>query len=284
LHTILTAYGKFEEAQGIVQDCEAMIERDGALYLTANFQAFTTRVQIKVGDVHAAKNWLLAYEKDSQGDLAFYKLYRHLTTVRALMLTREFNVPLLLLKKLEDLCILYRRPLDTIEVHLLYALTHWKRPRGSEKDAFVYLEKAIIAARPYQYTQIFADEGADILPMLEKLRKRVVQQDYTGDITFREIEPLYIGAKAIAQQRERIMPQPDAGTIDDFTVRQMKVMEYLVQGLTRPEIAWQMDVSEDGVRSHIRAIYKKLGVGTKIEALLKIKQLNLFTSSHSKRL
>ena len=279
LHATHTAHGRFDEAQGIIQDCEAMIERDCALYLTANFQAFITRGQDKIGDVQAARNWVLAYDKDSQGHLAFYKLYRHFTTVRAHMLTREFNVALLILKKLEDLCVLYRRPLDTIEVYLLYALAHWKRPRGAEKDAFDYLEKAITAARPYQYTQIFADEGANILPMLEKLRKRVVQQGYTGDITIREIEPIYIGAKVVALQRESLMYQPNAGAIDDFTVRQIKVMEYLAQGLTRPEIASQMDVSEDGVRSHIRAIYKKLGVGTKTEALLKIKQLKIFADS-----
>lgn len=55
----------------------------------------------------------------------------------------------------------------------------------------------------------------------------------------------------------------------NFTPRQLNVMNGLVDGLSYKEIATQMDVSIDTIRSHIKRIYQILHVNNKAAAVAK---------------
>lgn len=53
--------------------------------------------------------------------------------------------------------------------------------------------------------------------------------------------------------------------VDRLTPRQVEVATLLVEGATKADIAEVLDVSENTVKSTVRAIYKKLGVTSKTE-------------------
>lgn len=54
-----------------------------------------------------------------------------------------------------------------------------------------------------------------------------------------------------------------------LTEREMRVLDLLAKGLLYKEIATQLDVQIDTVRNHIRAIYEKLHVHSRTEAVVK---------------
>lgn len=51
------------------------------------------------------------------------------------------------------------------------------------------------------------------------------------------------------------------------TAREHELIEHLVLGATARELATQFDVSFHTVRTHIRNIYRKLGVSNRLELL-----------------
>ena len=55
----------------------------------------------------------------------------------------------------------------------------------------------------------------------------------------------------------------------DLTHRELEILKELAQGLTYQEIAEALFISENTVRTHIRHVYKKLGVGNRTSALNK---------------
>lgn len=63
--------------------------------------------------------------------------------------------------------------------------------------------------------------------------------------------------------------QPPGDGLDALSDRERQVLEQLAQGSMYKEIASQLNISIDTVRSHVRKIYEKLHVRSKTEAVLK---------------
>jgi DNA-binding NarL/FixJ family response regulator len=61
-------------------------------------------------------------------------------------------------------------------------------------------------------------------------------------------------------------PRPESGR-DSLTEREREVMSSISRGRSNRDIAEQLVISEKTVKNHIRAIYDKLGVGSRAEAM-----------------
>ncbi len=55
-------------------------------------------------------------------------------------------------------------------------------------------------------------------------------------------------------------------TTPDLSLREWEVLELAAQGLTNPQIAENLSVSENTVKFHLQNIFQKLGVGNRTEA------------------
>lgn len=64
---------------------------------------------------------------------------------------------------------------------------------------------------------------------------------------------------------------PDEG-MEELTKREKEILHYLEDGLRYKEIAAKLNLSVETVRTHIRNIYVKLQVQSKIEALNKVRK------------
>jgi DNA-binding NarL/FixJ family response regulator len=81
--------------------------------------------------------------------------------------------------------------------------------------------------------------------------------------------PLSAGvARAVIDIVRQVESAPRAGAADvGFTPREREVLAGLVQGMSYKAVAGRLDISIDTVRSHIRAIYRKLQVNNVAEAV-----------------
>ncbi|HEX9359279.1 MAG TPA: LuxR C-terminal-related transcriptional regulator, partial [Streptosporangiaceae bacterium] len=57
------------------------------------------------------------------------------------------------------------------------------------------------------------------------------------------------------------------------------VMRYLPTNLTGPEIARELSISRNTIKTHIRNLYAKLGVHTRTEAVTRARTLGLLAPS-----
>jgi LuxR family maltose regulon positive regulatory protein len=248
-----------------------MIEQNKAYYLNHNMHAYLFRLKLNDGDKNAAKEWLKNYGDDN---FAFYKIYRHFTSVRAHIVLGDYTNAILILQKLLNLSERYKRPLDVIETLILLSIAHWKTGRSGSSAAMEYLERAVTIAHEYNFTQIFANEGNELTNMLYKLQKRSVQKNYTT-LPSGYVKTLHIAAIAMSKHSKGLT----GGRIPEnlsFTDKQKTVMRLLCEGNSRNEIASKMNLKPYTVKSHLELIYKKLDVANSVDAVLKIKELNFF--------
>ncbi|MCL2078901.1 MAG: LuxR C-terminal-related transcriptional regulator [Oscillospiraceae bacterium] len=262
------------DATRVPATVDALIEQHGAYFLKANLRAFHTRLKLSAGSVETAREWLLKNDEPDHQNPTFYKFYRHFTTVRALIVTGDYHRSIMLSLKLLALAKNYRRTIDVIEAHILLAIAHHKLPRGGTDAAFSHLIQAMRTAHVHGYTQIFISEGADLLTMLHKLMKQSVQADFDGGIPASFIKSLYIASCAAAKGSKGMAAERTSETLN-FTKRQQAVMRLMREGHSRNEIARIMDISPDGVKSHMKLIFRKLDVASSAEAAVKIVELGL---------
>jgi DNA-binding CsgD family transcriptional regulator len=67
------------------------------------------------------------------------------------------------------------------------------------------------------------------------------------------------------------------GEAPQLTARETEVLRLLAQGLGNKQIAWELEVSEHTVKFHTSAIYLKLGVANRTEALRRGVELGLLS-------
>ena len=68
----------------------------------------------------------------------------------------------------------------------------------------------------------------------------------------------------------RLMTRNEPATLpDDLTERQVRVLRLLRGSMTLTEIATELSLSPNTVKTHTQAIYRKLGVSTREDAVVR---------------
>ncbi len=60
-----------------------------------------------------------------------------------------------------------------------------------------------------------------------------------------------------------------------LTPQQLKVLEMINSGLRNKQIAWELQVSEATIKAHLTAIFRKLGVNNRTQAVIVLQQAEL---------
>jgi LuxR family transcriptional regulator, maltose regulon positive regulatory protein len=81
-------------------------------------------------------------------------------------------------------------------------------------------------------------------------------------------------------------PQPGRLTVtlrDELSEAELRVLRYLPSNLSAPEIAAELFVSTNTVRTHLRHIYAKLDAHSRSEAVARARELGLLAQSPATR-
>lgn len=81
-------------------------------------------------------------------------------------------------------------------------------------------------------------------------------------------------ARLAAAKRAAGIARATAG--EELSERELTVLRYLSGGLSEREIAHELYLSFNTVHSHVKSVYRKLGVSSRAEALARARDERLF--------
>ena len=156
-----------------------------------------------------------------------------------------------------------------IEILVLQALAH--DVQDDTSSALVSLERALILAEPEGHVRIFVDEGTPMAQLLLEAAAGGIMPDYTGKLlaAFEAGEQMSKG-----KSRFPTSPSPQPPT-EPLSQRELEVLRLLKTELSGPEIARELMVSPNTMRTHTKNIYSKLGVHNRRAAVRRAEELNL---------
>ncbi len=155
-----------------------------------------------------------------------------------------------------------------IQLQLLAALAQQRlgRPAAAHRA----LGHAIALAAPGGYVRMFLDEGPSLRALLGAHRREADERPAPGSEAQAFVERL-LRAAGTAAVAPALPGPPTAMPLEPLTRREAKVLEMLADYLSNEQIAERMFVSENTVKYHLKNVYSKLGVKTRLEAIRFVK-------------
>ncbi|MCL2222601.1 MAG: LuxR C-terminal-related transcriptional regulator [Oscillospiraceae bacterium] len=256
LAEVLYEMGAVNDAGKIMKQTEHYI-KDKARFLYPNFKALQTKLAVRAGDVEAAQEWLTVFAC-RLSRLPLHQMCQHFTTLRCFIAVGDFPAAVKFGERLLTLAREYNRPLDQIESSILTAIALQKKD-GTGKQ----LEQAVAIAEPYGFTQMFINEGKEILPLLWEVHKE------------KEKPLARFSQRLIDEICEKNNLKSTEETAPKLSKQQLTMLSHLSKGMTYSEIAETVGLGRGTVKSHILLVYKRLGVQRAQEAIIKAKMLGL---------
>ena len=154
-------------------------------------------------------------------------------------------------------------PSSAIELRALGAVA--MHQRGDDQTALRLVEEALAVAEPEGFVSPFLAVGAPLRELLaRRIRAGTAHRALAGELG----EAMAPGSDANLQQRSALVLEP-------LSDREAVVLRYLPTGLSKAEIAAEMFVSVNTVKTHMKNIYRKLDVTDRGQAVRRARTLHL---------
>ena len=260
-------HGKEDMAAHILDSFEKKVEEEEAVQLLPNLRALRCRMALYSGEKGVVDAWMKGAPNEDQ-EFFILDRYRYLTKVRCYLQSGEYLRAHMLLEKLLDYARVYSRTYIQMEAGLLAAIVKYRMGR---KDWRRDMDALLPEICRYRFVRILSEEGAALLPLLERGHREWGREDALNKVWFK---------KVLEETRQMALRYPmylksQTAQVLDFSEHALAVLRLQGKGLSVNEIAQQLSLSVETVRYHNKQNYKKLGVSGKAEAVLAARNLKL---------
>lgn len=255
---------RIREARGDVGGALELVAEAKHFYFTdfspdvRPVSAVQARLLLKAGRLDDALRWAEQSGLALSDEPTYINEFSHITLARVVAADRSpgglgsFLQRLLVSAETGD------RTANVIEILVVLALV-----QHDEKDidnAVAALVRALVLAQPQRFTRVFLDEGDRILPLLRLVSAREDSPPYAHQVL------------AAMNEVGQVLTQD---LVDPLTERELEVLRLLGTEMSGPDIARELYVSLNTMRSHTKSIYTKLGVGNRRAAVRRATELDL---------
>jgi len=151
---------------------------------------------------------------------------------------------------------------DRLEALLLRALAH--EAQGRRLDSLQAIERALELGYPEGVTRLFLDEGEPAAHLLYRAAENGIYPEYVGRLLV-----------AFCEENPGVAVSPQGDLVEPLTRRELEVLGLLADGLTNREVADVLVIAVPTVKTHVRNIYRKLGVSKRLQAVHRARTLGL---------
>ena len=236
-------------------------------YVVSMSNALCARLSTALGDLEWPRAW--SQQRNLHLDESFSFLFVHecLGHAELFIAGKEFTAALQLLDTLHARC--SKRQL--IEITFIIDLLRCVAlvGAGKKKTADALFENLFTYAVNEGYVMPLVGFAKD-LPALFLAQAKKIQPQHLTSPTHSNI----LKACGMAQDHA----SPSISMENELTRREEEILHLLAEGFKYSEIADQSYISIDTVRTHIKHVYAKLGVNTKVAAIKKAQHYGILTS------
>jgi LuxR family maltose regulon positive regulatory protein len=249
---LCSARGETQKALEALTECEALVH--SAQFLR-EIRACQARIELAAGNQSPVEHWSATYMQHNE-ELPFMRREEEaLLFIRFQLAQEQGDRAISLLAPWKAAAQTQGRGHSLLEILILEALAHFKRKDFSQ--ATNTLKEALTLALPEDYQRLFLDEGK----VMETLLKTVLPGIREAGLV------AYARKLLLAFTREQGQEESAQQSLfEQLSPQELRVLRLLAQRRSNPEIARELVVSLNTIKTQIRSIYRKLGVNTRQEA------------------
>ena len=139
---------------------------------------------------------------------------------------------------------------------------------GESKASQADYARALELAKPEGFTSVFVEQGSPVVETLARLARQGELQAASAET----IERILASAAALRAPEQTLEESP---LVEPLSQREVEVLCLMADGLKYKEIADRLYISVNTVRYHVKAIYGKLAVNNRTQAVEMARQLQI---------
>lgn len=269
---VALAEGDAPQAGRALAEASQVVARGAvARLLQSQTEAVRVRYWLAVEDMDAARQWAEA-RAPLAGRLAEMLEPEQLALARAWVAAGESGRALPLLSTLEAAARATGGTSTLVETLALRALA--ETASGAALEA---LQAAVTLGEPEGFARVFLDLGEPMRLLLRDLARSPLSKNAPARL--RSYVERLLGAfplpAPVAGAQPAAAPPGLAQIVEPLTGRELEILRALAEGLTNPQIGARLYVSTGTVKAHTAAIFRKLAVANRAEAVARAKDLRL---------
>ena len=269
LARVLHARGETVQAQHLLQELIVLTQERRWPYLHREILAEQARLQLSVADLPAVQRWSTTITQLGEDFRLVQQEREALIVARLLIAQGEAEASLRLLDSWREDAHAQRRGRSELEILILKSLAHFTllankdHTNNHPSQAKQTLISALTLAQPEGYQRLFLDEGQPMATALRAILPDVKE------------EPLATYLRTLLSafnrpQSEQAVSAPSSPTpvlpFEPLSPQELRVLRLLAAGRSNPEIAQELIVSINTVKTQVQSIYRKLNVNSRWEA------------------
>jgi LuxR family maltose regulon positive regulatory protein len=262
LARITHARGQTTPAQEVLRALAARTQRP---LLLQEILLWQTRLALASGDVETARHWAEAHSQ--RLDVPHVQQEQAaLLLARVQLIDQKPDAAVQLLEPWRVDAHQNWRVRSELEILCVQTLAYANQ--ANMAHAHKTLTQALTLAQPKGYRRLFLDEGEQLAQLLQALvpdlGKRPIGTYAT--LLLRDFTTARSG---------QLSPSVSSPLLEPLSPQELRVLRLLAAGLSNPEIARELVVSPNTIKTQVQSIYRKLNVNSREEAAEMARRLKL---------
>ena len=246
---IMVTKNQTSSTVSLIENLREQISYAGHEEFLPNIDAFDAWCAMYDGDYARVVKWMREDAPDEFSRFCMLDTFRYMVKMRAYIILGKYLSVTALCKKLLPILEEGKRYMDICELHLIWAMSD--HADGREVQAISHLKEALALSEKYHYDRLIADEGKRVLDLLRLYRNDETKSPYLSWIT----ELTEATATQFPRYLKTQLPEKPS-----LTPKEMMVLRLLCENMSNTEIASELEISIDTVKTHIKKIFAKLEV------------------------
>lgn len=236
--------------------------------LAREVQATLARIQLASGDLAPVRRWFERHERSEEVVPLLQRQREQLLHARLFLAQQEIAAAIDQLESLHVAATQTGHIYFDLQIQVVLALSYF-RQRLHEK-AWEHLRDVLEMTHSEGHVRLFLDEGEELADLLRELLPHLHEKVLLAYVRrLLSAFPLENGGSGRKTTPGAIL------LLEPLSPQEQKVLRLLAAGNSNAEIARELVVSVNTVRTQVQSIYRKLNVNNRVEASTVAKQLEL---------
>ena len=262
------ARGARENASGSLDDFRKLFRANQISPTKASMEAVEAEYDLRLGNLDVAVRWANASRLSFTNAPEFPHISHNFTFTAIRLAENRLSLERSELEQMVQFLDAYIRKAEEaahtfflIRLHLYHAQA--LDLLGYARGALQSLHRSLELAQPGSLLRIFLDQGEPVRQLLEKSLSYDLHRDFVRRL-------LVDFAREGSARGEESLNSPLENTLSEaLTDREYQILQLIAAGFSNKGIAEKLVISKNTVRTHLKNLYGKLGVGSRTQALVR---------------
>ncbi len=273
LAQVLIGRGDLAGAREALQEAEQMSRDLEPNPLLTQLHAGWARWWLARGDLKAAADWAEETQESILDRLNPLGAGEALALARARLALGQPDAALEVLSPVLGLA--HSQGLNGVAVEALALQSLALQAREAIEPALEALGEALALARPEGYARRFVDLGPALARLLSAYDRRAAGDDALQTYTRELLRAMAETGTARAHAPAPPSTDRKSAPLESLSPRELEVLAQVAEGLSNREVARRLYIAESTVKSHLNAVYGKLEVKNRTQAVARARALGL---------